>query len=515
MNKLRLSKWLGAGTSSDAAEGDGKKQNRRFSSPVFIRSDDKLKDETLNETPVSKDASITSKTPISSPSRLTELARKIASETEKLERYMKESNLPMPTLDPTGPGDFPKLPEDIQKSRMEIIYATRELEALAHGPREDVRWKTWSFQDSLSLQLVNHFGLAKLVPVDGTITLTELQSKTSLDPVNLARILRHVMTNRIFREPSPGVIAHTAASRLLAEDQALQDWVGYNLEDNFPASAHVLQALKTYPEATSLTRTGFNFAFDTVDKEPMFVTFGKDPARAKRFGGAMLSLTGGEGYEVKYLVDSYDFSDIDAKGGTLVDIGGSHGFVCVDLANKWKNMKFVVQDLPKTVDSAPKPISEDTQVAERIELVAHDFFKEQTVKDADVYFFRWIIHNYSTPYAVSILKNLVPALKPGAKVVIKDHCLREPGQETAWDERIIRSMDMVMLAVLNAQERNEDEYRKLFEAADERYVFKGVTRPKGCRMSIIEAVWDPEGAKKGVDTEARSKEPIPAEVGEA
>ncbi|GJC97070.1 O-Methyltransferase [Colletotrichum higginsianum] len=477
MKKFRLSTWLGSGSTSDAAEGDEPKQNRRSFSPFSARSSAKVKDEISTEASASKDAYTMPESPVLSPSRLTELAKKIALETEKLEKYMQDNSLPMPTLDPSGPGDFPKLPEDIQKSRMEIIYATRELEALAHGPREDVRWKTWS-----------------LVPIDGTITLAELQSKTSLDPVNVARILRHVMTNRIFREPSPGVIAHTAASRLLAEDQSLQDWVGYNLEDNFPASAHVLQALNAYPEATSLTRTGFNFAFDTVDKEPMFVTFGKDPARAKRFGGAMLSLTGGEGYEVKHLVDSYDFGEIDSKGGTLVDIGGSHGFVCVDLAKKWRNMKFVVQDLPKTVDSAPNPISDDSQVSERIKLVAHDFFKEQTVKDADV----------------SILKNLVPALKPGAKVVIKDHCLREPGQETPWDERIIRSMDMVMLAVLNAQERNEDEYRELFKAADERYVFKGVMRPRGCRMSIIEAVWYPEG----LGTAAGPNDSVPAEIKE-
>jgi hypothetical protein len=221
------------------------------------------------------------------------------------------------------------------------------------------------------------------VPLDSTITLAELQTKTTLDPINLARILRHAMTNNIFREPSPGVIAHTAASRLLAQDAQLQAWVGFNGEDIFPAASKVLTALKTHPEATSLTRTGFNFAFDTVDKEPMFVTFGKDPMRAKRMGAAMVSLTGGEGYEVKYLVDNYDFSDIDAAGGTLVDLGGSHGFVCVDLAKKWKNMKFVVQDLPKTIDSAPKPISEDPQIAERIELLAHDFFKEQVTKNAD------------------------------------------------------------------------------------------------------------------------------------
>jgi hypothetical protein len=221
------------------------------------------------------------------------------------------------------------------------------------------------------------------VPLYKPIALAELQTKTTLDPVNLARILRHNMTNHVFCEPSPGFIAHTASSRLLAQDGPLQDWVGFNSEDIFPAATSVLSAIKTYPEATSLTRTGFNVAFDTVDKEPMFATFGKDPARAKRMGGAMASLTGGEGYEVQHFVDSYDLSEIDEKAGVLVDIGGSHGFVCTDLAKKWKKMKFVVQDLPKTVDSAPKPISDDESVAERVELQAHDFFQEQPVKGAD------------------------------------------------------------------------------------------------------------------------------------
>ena len=340
---------------------------------------------------------------------------------------------------------------------------------------------------------------AKLVPVDSTITLAELQTKTSLDPINLARVLRMAMTNGIFREPSPGVIAHTAASRVLAEDEDMQAWVGFNGEDILPAAGHVLQSLQAHPEATSLTRAGFQFAFNTVDKEPMFATFGKDPTRARRMGRAMASLTGGEGYEPSYFVDvekgGYDFSDLDAAGGTFVDIGGSHGFMCVDLANKYKNMKFVVQDLPKTVESAPTPISADPQVADRITLLAHDFFTEQVTKDADgniflslslslpplpslpylllaVYYFRWIIHNYSTPYAVRLLKNLIPALKPGARILINDHCLREAGQEAPWDETVMRRMDMVMMTLLNAQERTEQEFKALFAAAGEGFVFK-------------------------------------------
>lgn len=89
-----------------------------------------------------------------------------------------------------------------------------------------------------------------------------------------------------------------------------------------------------------------------------------------------------------------------------------------------------------------------------------------------VYFFRWIIHNYSTPYAVKILKSLVPSLKPGARILINDNCLRPVGAENPWDEKITRGMDLIMLVLLNAQERDEEEFRKLFHEADPRFEFK-------------------------------------------
>jgi hypothetical protein len=112
----------------------------------------------------------------------------------------------------------------------------------------------------------------------------------------------------------------------------------------------------------------------------MFATFSKDPVRGKRFGGAMVSLTGGEGYEVKYFVDTYDLGPINDNAGTFVDVGGSHGFVAVDLAKKYEKLNFVVQDLPKMVASAPKP---EGDLAERITFQGYDFYTPQPVKGAD------------------------------------------------------------------------------------------------------------------------------------
>ncbi|PNP44865.1 hypothetical protein TGAMA5MH_03278 [Trichoderma gamsii] len=422
--------------------------------------------------------------------RMGVLAEIIRVETEKLETYLKEHGITQPSFHVDAPLDFPHLPDEIQESRQKIVFATNELANLVRGPRESVRFSAWSYLDSLSLQLINSYQLAKLVPLDAPISLKELQSKTTLEPIFLARTLRYAMTNYMFYEPSPGYIAHTANSRVLAQDSSLQAWVGFNSDSCFPAAAKVPDALKGHPEAVEPTHAGFNYAFDTVGKEPMYATLAKKPIESDRFARAMVSFTHGEGYEVSHLVDNYDFSDVDARGGTFVDIGGSHGFVSEALAKKWKNVNFIVQDRQEMVDSAPKPVSEDPTVAERLSFQVHDFFKEQPVKGADVYYFRWILHNYSTPYAVKILKSLIPALKPGSRIVINDYCIREPGSETLWDDKLLRSLDMIMGVLFNSQERDEQEFRDLFKAADPRFHFKGVLRVENCKMSVIEAVWD-------------------------
>lgn len=62
---------------------------------------------------------------------------------------------------------------------------------------------------------------------------------------------------------------------------------------------------------------------------------------------------------------------------------------------------------------------------DRITFVANDFFSEETIKDADVYFLRWILHNWSDKYAIQILQSLIPALKNGAKILVYEVVLSD------------------------------------------------------------------------------------------
>ena len=51
-------------------------------------------------------------------------------------------------------------------------------------------------------------------------------------------------------------------------------------------------------------------------------------------------------------------------------------------------------------------------------------------------------------------------------------------------------MDMTMLSILNARERDADEWRSLFAEADPRFEFQGVKQPTGSNLAIMEAIWN-------------------------
>lgn len=107
------------------------------------------------------------------------------------------------------------------------------------------------------------------------------------------------------------------------------------------------------------------------------------------------------------------------------------------MAAKFPSLSFIVQDLEPVVRAAEKQ-PQAVELADRVKFQTHDFLTEQPVHGADVYFFRWILHNWSDKYCVKILRNLIPALKPGAKIVLNDNVLPKPGVMSKWQEDRLR-----------------------------------------------------------------------------
>jgi hypothetical protein len=172
-------------------------------------------------------------------SLLVQLARTILAETEKVSAYLQTEGITAPSFSEDSPADFPRLPEEITKSRQAVVLATGKLRDLVVGPRESLRWMAWDHNNSLSLRFVNQFKVADVVPPNGEKTFGEIAGEIGVNEMDTRRLLRHAMTNGIFWEEN-GKVRHTAKSRLIRDDAAMKDWLGFNTEDMWPVSPPLL-----------------------------------------------------------------------------------------------------------------------------------------------------------------------------------------------------------------------------------------------------------------------------------
>jgi hypothetical protein len=240
------------------------------------------------------------------------------------------------------------------------------------------------------------------------------------------------MTYYIFREPSPGIVEHTAASKALAAFPPLGQLAGFLSGEMWPAATRLVDAMEKWPGSQEPNEAGFSVAYGTDD--PMFDVVGRDRERAQRMVGAMSFMQSGPAHSVRHVLENFEWGD--AAEGVLVDVGGARGDVTIEIARFFPGIKCVVQDLPKIIEGADVP--KDLKNGDRLQFMSHDFFKEQPVKGADIYYLRWILHDWSDKYAMKILQSLIPALKKGARVLVSDLCLPAPCTLSPYKERSAR-----------------------------------------------------------------------------
>lgn len=109
--------------------------------------------------------------------------------------------------------------------------------------------------DFLGLQFVHRYKIATLFPVDEERTFGEIAAARGLSVSDTARFLRLAMTYYVFKEPRKGIVAHTAASRVLAEDRCAAAWLGHVLENVWPTLPHVLEAGEKWPNSEEVDQT--------------------------------------------------------------------------------------------------------------------------------------------------------------------------------------------------------------------------------------------------------------------
>ncbi|CAH0019606.1 unnamed protein product [Clonostachys rhizophaga] len=211
----------------------------------------------------------------------------------------------------------------------------------------------------------------------------------------------------------------------------------------------------------------------------VFQVLGSDPEAAKRFAGGAKALDHVPGCGDAFVATFYNWASLgDVR---IVNVGGQRGSVAIDLANKFENLKLLVQDSAAVIDGADAAVPESLK--ERAKFMPHELFETQT-EQADVYFFRMILRSWTDQKAIKILQAQIPALRPGAKILIQDAVLPALGSDSPlWRERLLSSTS-------TATTEHLDEWKALLTAADQRFVLHRVIESNESNLSILEVHWD-------------------------
>lgn len=137
----------------------------------------------------------------------------------------------------------------------------------------------------------------------------------------------------------------------------------------------------------------------------------------------------------------------------MVDVGGGLGHDLSGMAGRYpdKKIRLVVEDLPEVIRE-----TRAQSLDSRIELVEHDFFKEQPIKDAKIYFMQKIMHDWPDADCVEILTHLRDTMAVDSRIFINDVLLADQGNPL-----LFAAFDMCMFVQLSAKERSESMWKRL------------------------------------------------------
>jgi acetylserotonin N-methyltransferase len=159
----------------------------------------------------------------------------------------------------------------------------------------------------------------------------------------------------------------------------------------------------------------------------------------------------------------------------LVDLGGATGHLAMAACRRYPQLRAVVFDLPEVLPLAGELIRA-SDVAERIDLAAGDFFKDP-LPEGDLFAMGRILHDWSEDKVRRLLRMVYERLPAGGALLVAEKLLNDNRSGPPW--AVLQSLNM--LVCTEGKERTLGEYQALLRGA-------GFTRVEGrCTDSPLDA----------------------------
>lgn len=313
---------------------------------------------------------------------------------------------------------------------------------------------------SAALHAAARFGIADHLG-DGPRTADELAEAVKADGPYLYRLLRFLATKGVFREDDEGRFHLTPLAEPLCTtaEQSLRDYIMVRSEAVFWESAGRLH---------DAVRTGTT-AFEGLYGIPFYDYVAGEPEFARAFNSSMAAFSEALSNDIAEVCDF-------PEATSVVDVGGGRGGLLRAVLRRNSHMKGTLFDLENVVAGH---VLDTPDLAGRWSAVAGDFFTS-VPSGADVYLLKHVLASWPDEQCLRILRTCRGAM-PAHGRLLAVNAMIPAGNEPHPGKTI----DMLMMTVLNGKGRTRAEYEALLTAAG--FAVTRCVEPSP-HASVVEAV---------------------------
>lgn len=349
--------------------------------------------------------------------------------------------------DPAAPATRLHLKETAERLSLALETPGETVQRVAFYPT-----RTAIVRIAINLRIL-HMLVESHVPVTGK----ELAQRTGADQLLLLRLLRFLVAMRAIGEAGvDSYVANNVTKNLVIPQLEAGVKHTFDVVEVATMALPSFLAKTNYQNPIDPKNCAFQQGFSTQDN--LFEWFPKHPEYLNDFN---LWMTGQREGRADWL-DSFPFDERIVKGFCdrdgevmLIDVGGARGHEIEAIKKRYPTLpgRLILQDLPDTVAQA--------LTVPGMEVLAHDFFTEQPIKGARVYYLRNVLHDWSDDKCQLILSQLASAMTPGySKIILNELVLPDQGCSL-----VAAQLDISMMAELAATERSESHWHTLVGSA--------------------------------------------------
>ncbi|PSN67491.1 S-adenosyl-L-methionine-dependent methyltransferase [Corynespora cassiicola Philippines] len=262
-----------------------------------------------------------------------------------------------------------------------------------------------------------------LVESHEPLSVEQLSKELKISPDRLGRILQFLASTSMVKK---------SGKRLLSADKMTETPTSPSLNSGiyllFDIHDRTFQALPSFLSSHKY-------------QEPQLQAYMQDAMKLHQSEGDWLS--------VSPIDDVLASPTQDPSRVLFVDIGGGMGHQCMRFREQYPDLLgcVVLQDITQCIARVPKPIPHD------IETISHSFYDAQTIKDAKFYYLRNVLHGLPHAYCIRVLKNLIPAMDEGSRLLVVDVVLPDEGVS-----RQAAQLDFIMMASITGKKRTGEQW---------------------------------------------------------